>query len=186
MRKAFSMITAIFVMIIMATVAMLVFSMSGKMIKGTTIQYRTEQAALLARSYTELAVMAVINHDRHPAGAIASCVEHINGVVNSITPGQAPAAGTNSTNGGGYDVNTTIYYLGNNLPCTPNMKLNDSTNAARSSTTITSNPYHSTASPTDDIAAILVDVQVRYKDPNADDPSKTPWITYHRRTLQKI
>ena len=177
MRKAFSMITAIFVMIIMATVAMLVFNMSGKMIKGTTIQFRTEQAALLARSYTELAVMSVINHDRHPASGTPSCVEHINGVVNSIVPGQAPAAGTSSTNGGGYDVNTTIYYLGNNLPCTPKMELND---------TITSNPYHSTASPTDDIAAILVDVQVRYKDPNADDPSKTPWITYHRRTLQKI
>ncbi len=186
MRKAFSMVTAIFVIIVMATVAMLVFNMSGKMIKGTTIQYRTEQAALLARSYTELAVMAVTDHDRHPAGGTASCVEHINGVVNSIIPGQTPIAGTSSTNGGGYDVNTTIYYLGNNLPCTEKMKLNDSTDAARSSTTISSNPYHSTANPADDIAAILVDVEVRYKDPNADDPSKTPWITYHRRTLQKI
>ncbi len=186
MRKAFSMVTAIFVIIVMATVAMLVFNMSGKMIKGTTIQYRTEQAALLARSYTELAVMAVTDHDRNPAGGTAECIEHIRGVVNGIIPGQGPAAGASSTNGGGYDVNTTIYYLGNNLPCTEKMKLNDSTDVARSSTTIIINPYHSTANPTDDIAAILVDVQVRYKDPNADDPSKTPWITYHRRTLQKI
>jgi len=181
MRKAFSMITAIFVMIIMATVAMLVFSMSGKMIKGTTVQYRTEQAALLARSYTELAVMAVTDHNRS-----GSCIEHINGVVNSIVPGQPPAAGVSSTNGGGYDISTTIYYLGNNLPCTESQKLNDSTDAARSGTTITSVPYHSLANPADDIAAILVDVAVRYKDPNADNPSKTPWITYHRRTLQKI
>ena len=179
MRKAFSMITAIFVIVIMATIAVLVLSLSGKTIKNTTVQYRHEQAALLARSYTEMAVLAVINHDRNATG---ECIQDINGVVNSIIPGQTPTGSTDD--GSGYNVQVRISYLGNGLPCSASRRLNDSNASDRSSTLIQTD-YNST-SAADAIAAIIVDVYVQYKDPDAVNPSSSPWITYHRRTLQKI
>ncbi len=57
MRSAFSMITAIFVIVVMATVAAFILNISAKSVKATVLQYRHEQAILYARSYTELAVM---------------------------------------------------------------------------------------------------------------------------------
>lgn len=177
------MITAIFVIVIMATVAMLVLSTSGKMVKETTLQYRKEQAMLLAKSYTELALMAVMDYNRSAAG---NCIENINGVVNALSPGSAPASGVSSTNGGGYDVETRIYYLGNGLPCSQSRKLNDSTDPSRSATAIATDYNTSTPASPDALAAIIVDVYVRYKDPDAPNPASSPWITYHRRTLQKL
>lgn len=168
-RAGFSMITAIFVMAVMATVALLVFNLSGKITKTTAIQYRTEQAALLARSYTELAIMAVMEHNRTATG---DCVENIDGVVNSIVPGETPSSSTL-----GYTVQTRIYYIGNSLPCNSTRILN--------STPLTTD-YSSAGSFPDALAAIVVDVYVSYKDPGADNPSSAPDITYHRRTLQKI
>jgi len=182
MRHAFSMVTSIFVIVIMATVAMLVMNTSGKIVKETTIQFKKEQAMLLARSYTELAVLAVTDHNRTIAN---DCIEDIDGVVNALTPGSAPAAGVRSTNGGGYAVETRIYYIGKNLPCSQARKLNDSTDPKRSSTTLTSTAYDDPGKP-DAISAIIVDVYVKYKDPASDTPARSPWITYHRRTLQKI
>jgi len=76
-RKAFSMLTAIVVIVLMATVAMLVMSMSGKLVKETTAQYQREQAVLLANSYTEYAVMAVTANDR-----TTTCLSTINGTFN--------------------------------------------------------------------------------------------------------
>ena len=181
MRNAFSMITAILVILLMATVAMLVMTISGKIVKDTSVQFRKEQAMFLARSYTELAVLAVTNYDRNTS---SNCIEDINGVVNALTPGSSPVSGVSSTNGGGYDVETRIYYLGNNLPCSESRKLNDSTNSSRSSTLIATD-YNNTSS-SDSIAGIIVDVYVHYKDPDTSDPENSPWITYHRRTLQKI
>ena len=49
MRKAFSLITAIFVIVLMATVAAFIMNLSGKMVKGTTVQFQREQAVLLAK-----------------------------------------------------------------------------------------------------------------------------------------
>ncbi len=79
-RKAFSMITAIIVIVLMATVAMLVMSMSGKLVKETTAQYQREQAVLLANSYTEYAVMAVTANDRS-----VNCLSTINGTWNGYS-----------------------------------------------------------------------------------------------------
>jgi type II secretory pathway pseudopilin PulG len=64
MRNAFSMITALFVIVVMATITALVFSLSGKLVKSTTDQYQREQAMLLAKSFTEYAVMALTANDR--------------------------------------------------------------------------------------------------------------------------
>ncbi len=185
MRKAFSMITAIFVIVIMSAVAALVLSLSGKMVKATTIQYRTEQAALLARSYAELAVQAVIMHDRNTT---SNCVEDINTSVNNLVAGSGATSAT-PLNGGGYGIGIQIHYLGNNLPCSSSRILN--------STPITTD-YNTTMGAADALAAILVDVYVRYKDPEmvaaykenhsgtAPGADDIPWITYHTRRLLKI
>ena len=61
MRKAFSLLTAIVVMVLMASIAALVFGTTGKIVKETTAQFQKEQAVLLARSYTELAVLTIQN-----------------------------------------------------------------------------------------------------------------------------
>ncbi len=176
MRKAFSMITAIFVLVIMATMAAFILNLAGKITQESVAQYRQEQAALLARSYTELAVLAVINHDRNQT--TPTCIEDIDGAINGLLPGGAVTG--SSTGGSGYDVMTRIYYLGNGLPCSETRKLNDSTNAMNSATLITSNYNNTLAS--DALAGIIVDVFVRYTNPDAPDH----WITFHRRTLQKI
>ena len=57
MRKAFSMIMAIFVIVLMATVGAFILNISAKSVKSTLLQYKREQAILYARSYTELAIM---------------------------------------------------------------------------------------------------------------------------------
>jgi len=189
MRKAFSMVTAIFVIVIMATVSSLVFNLSGKMVKSTTLQYRHEQAAFLARSYTELAVLAVINHERN---ATTKCVQVIKGVVGGLVP-DGTVGGT-AKGGEGYDVKTYVYYLGNNL------NQANITNKYWLNRTLPIATDYNTTTPklADSIAGIVVDVYVRYKDPAVVDaytsanagvpPTKTqiPWITYHRRSLQKI
>ena len=76
-RKAFSMLTAIVIIVLMATVSMLVMSLSGKLVKETTAQYQREQAILLANSYTEYAVLAVTGNDRS-----TNCLSTINGTWN--------------------------------------------------------------------------------------------------------
>ena len=90
MRSAFSMITAIFVIVIMATIAMFVMSLSSKGVKATTAQYQRAQAMLYAKSYTEFAILAVTAHDRS-----TDCVEEITGSIQ-----------------GGYNIRTNISYIG--------------------------------------------------------------------------
>jgi hypothetical protein len=182
MRKAFSMIIAIFVIVVVAAIAALVLNLASRMTKTTGAQYYREQAALLARSYTELAVMAVINHNRNTAN---NCIEDIDGVVNGLDPNTAP--GGSSIDGSGFDVQTRIYYIGNDLPCSQSRKLTDSTDAAGSATRVSTN--YQDAGATDAAAGMIVDVYVRYKDPDAASligGAQAPWITYHRRTLQKL
>ena len=80
-RKAFSMLTAIFVILIMASVGAMVMSLSGKMVKETTTQFQREQAMLLAKSYTEYAIMAVMaNGNRATAN---QCLNQITGVYST-------------------------------------------------------------------------------------------------------
>jgi len=93
MRKAFSMLTAIFVIVLMATVAAFIMNLSGKMVKGTTAQFQREQSVLLAKSYTEYAIMAVTANEHNSSNCL-----------NSITGSY-----------GIYDVQANISYIGNNL-----------------------------------------------------------------------
>lgn len=153
-RKAFSLITAIFVVVLMATVAILVMNISGKIVKETTTQYQREQAALLAKSYTEYAIMAVTANDR----ATNNCLTDIDGTA----VGSAPASGN------GYRVRARIAYIGHN---------------AEVGTCPTTRVFSSSVNTANSPLNIIVDVYVEYKDP---DNTGTPWVTYHKRTLQKI
>lgn len=91
-RKAFSMLTAIFVIVIMASVGAMVMSLSGKMVKATTTQFQREQSMLLAKSYTEYAIMAVMANGNR----IGNCLDTITGVFNA------------------YTITVNISYIGNN------------------------------------------------------------------------
>jgi hypothetical protein len=156
-REGFSMFMAIIVIVMMASVAALVANVTGKIVQSTTTQYQKEQAVLLAKSYTELAIMAVSANDRNASGV--DCIEDINGVI-------GPSGA--SENGEGYQVQTRIAYIGNNQfgSCAATRVLSSSVVTPQSSLNI------------------IVDVYVRYK--ALDHPGTSPWITYHRRTLQKI
>ena len=157
-RKAFSMLTALVVMILMATISVLVFNLSGKMVKGTTTQFLREQAILLAKSYTEYAVMAITANDRNTTG---NCITGITGnnIIRQIDQS-------------GYRVRVNISYIGNHTEvdhCTNNIL------------------YDNVLTPETPLSAII-DVYVEYKDIDSheEDVNDRPWITYHRRTLQKI
>ena len=89
------MITAIFVIVIMATVTSLIMSVTGKTVKSTTQQYQKEQAALLARSYTELAILYVMHHDRS-----LGCLEQINDYFGDVS--------------NAYNIKINIGYIGKN------------------------------------------------------------------------
>ena len=153
-RKAFSMLTAIVVIVLMATVAVLIMTISGKIVKETTAQFQREQSVLLAKSYTEYAILAVTANDRNTT---TNCIRDIDGSI-----------GTNPSNGNGYRIRVRIAYIGN-----AGEVGNCATTRIFSQTVVT---------PTTPLN-IIVDVYVEYKDP---DNTSGPWVTYHKRTLQKI
>lgn len=95
-KQAFSMITAIFVIVIMATVTSLIMNVTGKTLKETTQQYQKEQAQLLARSYTELAILRVLYNDRS-SSCLTTFTENFGAEANFH----------------GYDVTVNIKYIGN-------------------------------------------------------------------------
>ncbi|WP_456430510.1 type II secretion system protein [Nitratifractor sp.] len=95
-RRGFSMITAIVVIVLMATVAVFVLSLSGKVVKSSTAQYQHEQAVLYAKSYTEYAILAVTGNNRAD-----KCLQTIKGSI-----------GSSPINGKGYEIRTEISYIG--------------------------------------------------------------------------
>jgi len=97
MRKAFSMITAIFIIVLMAAVAAFILNLSGKMVQETTTQFQREQSMLLAKSYTEYAIMAVTANEHNSS----NCLNDISGNYGDL--------------GGGaylYTVDVNISYIG--------------------------------------------------------------------------
>ena len=92
MRKAFSMLTAIIVIVLMATVAAFIMNLSGKMVQSTTVQFQREQSMLLAKSYTEYAIMAVTANEHNSS----NCLNNISGTY------------------GIYNIDVNISYIGYN------------------------------------------------------------------------
>lgn len=134
-KKAFSMVTAIFVIIIMASVTSLIMNVTGKTIKETTQQYQKEQAALLARSYTEQALLYTLHYDRATNG---DCVNEIHATF-------GPAANL-------YTIQTNIQYASNDAQ----IDLNNCNNLDRWVDDGTAG-FNSTVS-------LIIDVYVSYKD----------------------
>jgi len=167
-KKAFSMVTAIFVIVIMATVTSLIMNVTGKTVKATTQQYQKEQAGLLARSYTELAILYALHYDRNNTNY---CLETINDHFGEASPN-------------GYDITINIKYIGNDTlldNCTQTILANGTVGTASAATntatwTDNSGGFHNTIS-------LVIDTYIKYKD--FDDPSNRD-VTFHRRTLQKL
>ena len=156
-KKAFSMVTAVFVIVIMASVTALIMNVTGKTIKETTQQYQKEQAALLARSYTEQALLYALHYDRTGNG---SCINEVNATFGDNVNSQV------------YTIQTTMQYA-SNITQTP--AACDTLNATPWVDSATTG-FNSTVS-------VIVDVYVSYTD--FDDPTNRN-ITFHKRTLQKL
>lgn len=177
MRPAFSLLTAIFVLVIMGSLLTLVSNLSGKIVTETTAQYRKEQAALLAKSYTEYAILAIQGHQMN---AGTSCLRTITANINSLD-GSINANAVDR--GEGYYVEVKMQYVG--LPATISCGvINTGFGSLGNLGATTSNDI-----------SVVIDVYVQYHDMDTVDSiltaggtvdSSTPWITYHRRTIQKL
>lgn len=143
MRNGFTLLSAIFLMVLIAILMMLAFSLSSQTTKQTSDLYLREQAQLLAKSSTELALLAISGHDNSK-----DCIEQINL--------QYPHGGTV------FDINMSLFYFGNNLPCSPNRILDNAVATAESNGTV------------------LIDTIVTYRDIDTNET-----VRYHRRTIQK-
>ena len=112
MRRGFTLITAILLILLISTIAMLSLSLSSLTTKQTSDIYLREQAELLLQSATEYALLAISGRD------IAT-----NGCINTINA-QYPQAGANAL----FDINISLSYLGNGLPNTCNRLDNNVSN----------------------------------------------------------
>jgi type II secretory pathway pseudopilin PulG len=173
-KKAFSMVTAIFVIIMMSSLTLLIQNLSSKSIHNTTAQYQKEQAILLARSYTELAILYASSYDR-----TIDCLNTINGQFGP------------NINSGGYNVVMELRYIGKdtqfNTNTTPSCY--DTATAQPLNARVTLLERLNGGTSFDESISIIIDTYITYK--NLDDPSASVAngdrnITVHRRTLQKI
>ncbi|WP_457597344.1 type II secretion system protein [Hydrogenimonas sp.] len=139
MRRAFSLLTAIAVILLIGTVLALTLSTSTMNVKQTSDLYLKEQAQLLAKSAAEYEILKITGTD-----FTTGCYNGANYTVK------------------GFDINTTVHYIGNGIPATCSHILANSIATADSNGTV------------------MLDVVVSYTDPATGER-----IRYHRRTLQK-
>lgn len=99
MRRGFGLITAIVIMITVATLMTLMLGLSSTSVKTTLDIYLKEQAELLSRSATEYALLAISGHDNS-----VDCIENINIAYPETNPT--------------HEANVTIWYIGNGIPAT--------------------------------------------------------------------
>ena len=163
LRQGFSLLMAVFIILLMSTITALIMNTTSKVIKETSSQYRNEQSRLLAKSYTELAIMAVMGHDR----SAGDCVKSMDANINTLQIGQANPAGGNVFNGG-YTIDVQIQYIGNGFPVDASCRM------------LNAQVLTSFEGP-----HMIIDVYVKYRDPDQVAAAQQD-ITYHRRTLQKM
>ena len=113
MRSGFSMLTAIFILVLIATVMTLMLTLTTTTADKTANIYLKEQTHLIARSATEFALLAASGHDYN-----SSCLENINLLYDD------------------YNVSIQLYYIGNALPCNPNHILANNIATADSNGTV--------------------------------------------------
>ena len=98
MRRGFGIITAIIILVTVATLMTLMMSLSSTSVKTTLDLYLKEQAEILTRSATEYALLAISAHDNS-----INCVKNINiNYPSAIEPT--------------HEINVTILYIGNSIP----------------------------------------------------------------------
>ncbi len=156
MRPAFSMITAIFVIMIMASVGAFVMNLSGKMVQETTTQYRREQAILYAKSYTEYAILAA---------TARNCIRNIKGVVGGNN--------AQARQGQGYYIVLRVRYLGGNSTCSATNRIG-TTPLTDPDTVILVDTYVHYRDP-ESPAAVAGAAW-----------SADPGFVFHRRTIQRL
>ena len=161
LRSGFSMLVAIFVILMLSLVATYIFYASSSIAKEGTIQYQREQAMVLARSYTEYAVLAISGNDRS-----VKCLNEINANI-----------GSDPYKGKGYVVKVYITYIGNTK------YINSGDKCAKIAAELSNTDV--------DTLSVILDVYVDYKDiqnPNLynGNANLVPWQVYHRRSIQKI
>lgn len=156
-RPAFSMITAIFMILIMSTISIFIMDLTGKTLQETTNQYRKEQSILYAKSYTEFAIMSLTAKD-----CVQTITANVGGSATQVKQGQ------------GYRVVVNINYLGNDNNCTNTLGGAVSTSFSQGNNVLIDTYVHY-RNPNDDdaIATAVWD-------------SAHPGIIYHRRTLQRL
>ncbi len=159
-REGFSLLVAIFTIVLISLVGAYIFYASSSTVKEGALQYKKEQAELLARSYTEYAVMAISANNRDGSNV---CIDNINATV-----------GPNPQKGQGYRVRVEITYIGNKRYVDKCMHV-----AAK----LENNDI-------DTLSAIIdVYVEYRdIFHPSLFNKYiyLVPWQTYHRRSIQKI
>lgn len=159
-RPAFSMITAIFVMLLLATVAAFILNLAGKMVEETTTQYRKEQAILYAKSYTEFAIMSATARD-----CIKTITANVDGTATEVKAGK------------GYRVEVNLQYIGNELSASATCTTigNAILNSESRGGIVLIDTYVRYRNPDhpDAIAGKAWD-------------HEHPGISYHRRTLQRL
>jgi type II secretory pathway pseudopilin PulG len=143
-RKAFSMLMALFVIVLMSMVASYIFYSSSSIAKEGAIQYKRAQAELLAKSYTEYAILAITGNSRASA---TQCLQTIN--ANAL--------------GGAYTIRVDIKYIGNTKYIG---------NCPNSSKIVQlANPQ---ANVIPDALSAIIDVYVSYQDSaNQNEPAQT-------------
>ncbi|MBS6153472.1 MAG: hypothetical protein KH703_08815 [Campylobacter gracilis] len=160
MKNGFSLIAAVFFIILVATTALTALSIATMTARDTSTIYGKEQALLLAQSATEFTVMAMQAHvyPRQITGGgydSANCLERVRLTYpNSEEPW--------------FIMNVNIYYLDNLTNCGTNIGRTRLLNAG------------GTPQTTPTTHAALVDVTVR-----STPAFSTVPIVYNRRTLQK-
>lgn len=145
MRKGFSLLTAILFLVLVATLSVLALSLSSQSAKQTSDIFLKTQAEILAKSSTEYALLAMSGHDYS-----TNCLENIN-----------------STHNGMFDINISIRYIGNGLPC--------NTNAILSNNLVTN----------DSNRTVIIDTVVSTKQSLTDNGTIPERIRFHKRTIQK-
>lgn len=93
MRPAFSLLSALFLMVLVSTLMLLVTNTTATQFEQTTSNYRKEQASLLAYSYTRFAQLAIQKHNFYNN----TCLESIH-----LTPENLEA----------YHITITLQYIG--------------------------------------------------------------------------
>ena len=99
MRRGFSLITAIIILVTVSTLMTLMIGLSSSSVKTTLDVYLKEQAQLLARSATEYTLLAISGHNNVNDG----CIENINIGY--------PQGNANRT----HDINISIWYMGRGI-----------------------------------------------------------------------